>query len=277
MLFAVHLSDGVLQTAWWVTGWLLAVLLLIWVSRKIDDTEIPVLGVLSAAFFVASQVHLPLGGVSVHLLLNGLVGLILGRKAPLAISVGLLLQLALFGHGGWSTLGLNICIYSFPALIGGIGFRILAKSQLLNVKLFRRVMVWLLLLTVWLGLGLFTLQWTLWKIWPTSVNWSPEWQNWWMFNPLLACGVVLGSTVIAWFEPRLEPSPLFPLGSALGAFTGFATVGLNALTLMFGCRPEFTALPGVVLLAHLPIIVIESLVLGFVVVYLNRAKPEWIK
>jgi len=275
MLFAVHLSDGVLQTPWWLAGWPLAALLIAWAARKIEDAEIPRLGVLSAAFFVASQVHLPLGGVSVHLLLNGLIGLILANRAPLAISVGLLLQVALFGHGGWSTLGLNICIYSVPALLAGFLFRRIIRYSWLQTGLARRVIVGLFVAS-WLVFGLFTLQWCLAKFWPDGVTWTTSVESWWVANPVVVLGCTACSVLLAIFEPRLERSPLFPIGLALGAFTGFATVGLNAVVLIMGSKPEFEALPGVVLLTHLPIIVIESLALGFVVVYLNRAKPEWL-
>lgn len=275
-IFAVHLSDGVLQTAWWAANWPLLLIVLVWSARRLDEVEIPRLGVLSAAFFVASQVHLPLGGVSVHLLLNGLVGVILARRAPLAIFVGLLLQAAFFGHGGWSTLAANAMIYTVPPLLVGLIFRRLFRSDWFASLMFRRVVVGLLAL-LWLTLALFTLQWSLAKLWPSWVEWSAEWSSWWIAEPSFAAPLALLALVLAWLEPRLERSPLFPLGLALGAFTGFGTVGLNALTLLLGSRPEFAVLPGVVILAHLPIIVIESFALGFIVVYLHRALPEWLQ
>ncbi|MGL6096484.1 MAG: energy-coupling factor ABC transporter permease, partial [Fimbriiglobus sp.] len=97
----------------------------------VTEDEIPRIGVLTAAFFVASQVHLPLGGMSVHLLLNGLLGVVLGRRAPLAIAVGLFLQAFLFGHGGLTTLGVNVAVYAVPALVAGVLFRPARRTKLL--------------------------------------------------------------------------------------------------------------------------------------------------
>src|SRR6476646_10225154 len=99
-LLAVHISDGVLRDPVWVGGWVTAVALVAVSAWRVREQEVPRIGVLSAAFFVASQIHLPLGAASVHLLLNGLVGVVLGRRGPLALAVGLLLQALLFGHGG---------------------------------------------------------------------------------------------------------------------------------------------------------------------------------
>mgnify|MGYP000653403121 CR=1 FL=1 len=46
--------------------------------RKLDYDRMPQVAVLSAGFFVASLVHVPIGPTNVHLVLNGLVGLFLG-------------------------------------------------------------------------------------------------------------------------------------------------------------------------------------------------------
>ena len=130
--FAVHLSDGVIQPAWWIGGWVVLGILLWWSSRRLQDEEISTIGALTGTIFLASQLHLPLGGVSVHLLLNGLAGMILPRRAPIAISVGLLMQALLFGHGGLTTLGLNAVIYSVPAIVAGWLGRSLAKRKWLQ-------------------------------------------------------------------------------------------------------------------------------------------------
>src|SRR5581483_12166105 len=118
-LFAVHLSDGVVAGPWLVGGWVVAALIVAAACRRIDEAEVPRIGVLTAAFFVGSQVHLPLGGVSAHLLLNGLVGVILGMRAGLAIAVGLLLQSLLLGHGRLTVLGVNVAVYALPAVAAG--------------------------------------------------------------------------------------------------------------------------------------------------------------
>ena len=45
------------------------------------------------------------------------MGIILGRHAPLAFFVGLLLQAVLFQHGGLTTLGANTVMLALPALL----------------------------------------------------------------------------------------------------------------------------------------------------------------
>jgi cobalt/nickel transport system permease protein len=120
--FAVHISDGVLTVPWLAGGFALAALLVVIGSLYVRDEEIPRIALLTAAFFVASLLHIRVGPTSVHLLLNGLVGAVLGRRAPLAILVGLFLQVALIGHGGFLTLGVNTCVMALPALLAGALF-----------------------------------------------------------------------------------------------------------------------------------------------------------
>src|SRR2546423_747007 len=91
-LWAVHISDGLLQPAWLLGGGVLAGLLALLGAYRLREEEVPQLALLAAAFFVASQVHVRVGPSSAHLLLNGLVGVVLGRRAALAILVGLALQ-----------------------------------------------------------------------------------------------------------------------------------------------------------------------------------------
>jgi cobalt/nickel transport system permease protein len=69
--------------------------------------DIPRVAVVTSFFFVASLIHYPLGPTSVHFALNGFAGVLLGPAVFPALFVGLLLQMALFGHGGVTTLGAN--------------------------------------------------------------------------------------------------------------------------------------------------------------------------
>src|SRR2546429_2343382 len=115
--WAVHISDGVLAWPWWVGGFALAAVLALAAAYRVRDEEIPRIALLTAAFFVASLIHVRLGPTSVHLLLNGLVGVLLGWRAGLAILVALFLQAALLGHGGLSALCVNACLLTIPALL----------------------------------------------------------------------------------------------------------------------------------------------------------------
>lgn len=83
---------------------------------KMDYHRIPQVAVLSSAFFVASLIQIPLGPTSIHLVLGGLMGLILGWAAFPAILVALLLQAIFFSLGGLTTLGVNTLIMALPAV-----------------------------------------------------------------------------------------------------------------------------------------------------------------
>src|ERR1700677_3330865 len=128
MLFAAHLSDGVLTWPWLVGGFFLAGLLVA-MAFPLRDEDIPRTALLTAVFFVSSLLHVKCGPSSVHLLLNGLVGIVLRRRAGLAIALGLLLQAALLGHGGFTTLGVNTVVMTLPALLVGGLFRLLHQKD----------------------------------------------------------------------------------------------------------------------------------------------------
>ncbi len=84
---------------------------------RLDYERMPRVAVLTSAFFVASLIHVPLGpGASAHLVLNGLLGLLLGWAAVPAILVGLVLQAVLFSHGGVLALGVNTVVMGLPAV-----------------------------------------------------------------------------------------------------------------------------------------------------------------
>lgn len=79
-LLAVHISDGVVTWPWLAGGFALAALLTAAAMFKVRDEEIPRIALMTAAFFVASLIHVPIGPTSVHLLLNGLLGVVVGRR-----------------------------------------------------------------------------------------------------------------------------------------------------------------------------------------------------
>jgi cobalt/nickel transport system permease protein len=78
---------------------------------------------------VSSSIHVKVGATSIHLLLNALVGVVLGRRAPLAIAIGLVLQAVLLAHGGVTTLGVNATVIAVPALLARAMFRALAGPE----------------------------------------------------------------------------------------------------------------------------------------------------
>lgn len=201
LLFAVHISDGYLHPLALGTGFSIAVVLVAISTWKLHEDEIPRIGVMTAAFFVASLIHLPLGITSAHLLLNGLMGVVLGIRAAIAIAVGLFLQAFLFQHGGLTTLGVNIAIYAIPAMLTGFTFRPVRR-----------------------------------------LKWLPD----------------------------------FALGCVFGALTATLTVVLNYIVLLTAGQEDWRTLANLVFVAHLPIIAVEAIGVGFTVQYLGKVKPEWV-
>ena len=113
----MHISEGVLSAPVLVSGGALAAAGTAIGLKKIDYDHLARVGILSATFFVASLVHVPIGPSSVHLIMNGIVGLLLGWAAFPAILVALLLQGVFFQFGGITTLGVNTIIMALPAVI----------------------------------------------------------------------------------------------------------------------------------------------------------------
>jgi cobalt/nickel transport system permease protein len=272
LLWAVHISDGVLSEPVWAAGWIAAFALVAVSTWRVRDDEIPRIGVLTAAFFVASQIHLPLGGASVHLLLNGLLGVVLGRRAPLALAVGLLLQALLFGHGGVTTLGVNVTVYSIPALIAGLVFPWVWRRGWLCIGEVRFAAV-SVSSGVWLASALTAAQWVGGKLGNASL---PASAPCWVCDPMVAGSIAAAAAVVGVLERRVEKDPNFPIGLLLGTTAAYATVGLDCLILWAGGKDEVRDLAGVVVLGHLPVVVVESVGVGFVVAFLARAKPEWL-
>ncbi len=119
----MHIPDGVLSAPVLIGGTVAAAGLLAISVKRLDDVRIPQAAVLSAVFFVASLVHIPIGPTSVHPLLSGLMGLVLGWAAVPAILVALLLQAVFFGFGGITVLGVNVVNMAVPALLVAALFR----------------------------------------------------------------------------------------------------------------------------------------------------------
>jgi cobalt/nickel transport system permease protein len=195
-----HIPDGVLSAPVLVTGAIASGALLALALRRLAFEQIPQAAVLSAAFFVCSLISIPLGPASVHLLLNGLMGLLLGWTAVPAVLIALVLQAAFFGHGGILALGVNT----------------------LNLAL-----------------------------------------------PALACALAL--------RPLLTPArPAFWVGAAAGAAGVVLTALLAALSLALSGEP-FVPAARVLLLACLPLALVEALIAGTVVRFLQRVEPRLLR
>ena len=195
----VHISDGVLPLAMLAAGFLFTAILLFLSLKDMRVEEIPKISLITAALFVASLVHFPVGPTSVHLVMNGLAGILLGRRAFIGVFVALTLQAVFFQHGGLSVLGVNAFNIGVPALLA-----------------------------------------------------------WQMFERRRGLE-----------SPRLE----VVFGALAGGLAVLASVLLVSLELL-ALGEAFNEISLLVIGAHLPVILIESLVVGGAAGFLIRVKPE---
>lgn len=196
----MHIAEGVLSPAVLAGGAVLALAGTALGLRKLEYDRLVAVGILSAAFFVASLIHVPVGLSSAHLVLNGLVGVLLGWAAFPSILVALLLQVLLFQFGGITVLGVNVFTMGFAAVI-----------------------------------------------------------SWYVFRAICyLCPGMKGVRVAAF------------MGGALGV--ALAAV-LTALALAF-TDEGFWLAAQLLLLAHLPVMLVEGLVTMFTVSFIMRVRPE---
>jgi cobalt/nickel transport system permease protein len=115
----MHISDGVLPVSVAIGSYVASFGLTVWSAGQTNSEEMPKLAVMTAAFFVASLIHVPFGPTSVHLIIPGLTGALLGPSSFLCIGLGLLLQNLLFQFGGLTALGANALMMGVPAFLCG--------------------------------------------------------------------------------------------------------------------------------------------------------------
>lgn len=130
----MHIQDAILTSSTAGT----VVLALGWVGTgvgtmiglaRLHPDHVPRAGLLTSVFFVVSLIQIPAGATSVHLVLNGLLGLILGWMAFPAVLIALGLQWLFFGMGGLTTLGINTVNMVLPAVVGWYLFGPFVRSQ----------------------------------------------------------------------------------------------------------------------------------------------------
>ncbi len=130
----MHIGEGVLTATRAGQGVLLAGTVAAAVGtmiglRRLDEEQIPKAAVLGSAFFVASAIQVPMGGSSVHLVLSGLMGLVLGWAIFPTVLVSLVLQLVFFSIAGPTVLGINTLIMALPGVLCHYVFRWLVRSN----------------------------------------------------------------------------------------------------------------------------------------------------
>lgn len=113
----MHISEGVLSPPVLLAGAAVTVIGTAIGLKKLDYDRIMTVSLLTATFFVASLIHVPLGPGNVHLVLGGLMGIVLGWSCFPAILVALFLQSVFFNYGGLVVLGVNTTTMALPAII----------------------------------------------------------------------------------------------------------------------------------------------------------------
>lgn len=113
----MHISDGVLSIEVAATLGVVSIAMCAYSIKNIKNENIALLSAMSALFFIASFIHIPLGPTQIHLLLIGVIGVFLGSLSFLSIAIALLLQAVLLGYGGLTSLGANLIIMALPAYL----------------------------------------------------------------------------------------------------------------------------------------------------------------
>ena len=200
----MHISDGVLSNEVMIACNVIAAVGAGLGLYNLDYEKIPRVGVFASAFFVASLIHVNLGPSSVHLMLNGLLGIILGWAAFPALAAALFLQAIILGFGGVTSLGCNILNTALPAILCYYMFRGLC----LNAKTHRAAVIW---------------------------------------------------------------------GGVAGAFGVIVTCATVALSLYCSNAEAFSGAITAILVGHIPVMVIEAIVVGATVGFLRKVRPEILK
>ena len=195
----MHISEGILTAPVWMAGYAGTAVLAGVTMRKMDMEEVPKISVITSVFFIASLIKVPIGPASVHLILNGLVGVVLGWRAFAAIMLGIVLQAIIFGHGGITVIGVN------SVMLGGGG---------------------LIAYLVWQQRHYFS------------------------------------------FKKRE-----FVFGALAGA-VGTIASGIVLAVALITTGEAFQAIAVTVLAAHVPIMIIEAIVVGVCAEFLNKVKPD---
>lgn len=110
----MHLPDGFLTPEVWAPLWALAAGVLAFsarrVSGRLEDRQVPLLGVLAAFVFAVQMLNVPVaGGTSGHVVGGVLIALFVGPLAgSLVMASVLTVQALFFQDGGITTLGANV-------------------------------------------------------------------------------------------------------------------------------------------------------------------------
>ncbi len=121
----MHIPDGFLSTPVWLGLDALSVPAIGYVARRarteLEDTRIPLLGVMGAFVFAAQMINFPVGvGTSGHLVGSALLAITLGPGAAAVVMTAILgIQAFIFQDGGVLALGANVVNMAFAGVFAG--------------------------------------------------------------------------------------------------------------------------------------------------------------
>lgn len=125
----MHIADGIIAAEIAAAADVVSVGSIYFLGKRIKAVDIPKLGMTAAALFVASLIHFPIAGTSIHLGLFGIAGIILGVNAFPAVFSALLFQALIFQHGGILSVGINSLNMGAGALSAWMIWRIKAVPE----------------------------------------------------------------------------------------------------------------------------------------------------
>ena len=135
----LHFPDGFLPFWLWGAGFVVTALITAYVLYRIrhQDTQkkIPLIGVMAAVMIVGMSFEIvPL---AYHINLAIPVGILLGPGPAFIAALATNIFLALLGHGGITTIGLNTLIIGGEAFLGWLFFRIFASKKIdMRIRVF---------------------------------------------------------------------------------------------------------------------------------------------
>ncbi|QKF82959.1 cobalt transporter CbiM [Halarcobacter ebronensis] len=113
----MHISDGILSSEVVIATSVIGVAMVAYSLKNLKTENIALIAAMGAIFFIASFIHIPLGPTSIHLILTGVIGILIGPLAFLSILIALLFQAILLGYGGLTSLGANLIIMALPSYL----------------------------------------------------------------------------------------------------------------------------------------------------------------
>ena len=114
------------------------------VRKELDESKIPLMGIVAAAIFAAQMLNWPIpGGTSAHFVGGALAGILLGPFAGcLAMTSVLVVQGLVFGDGGITALGANAFNMAVvDVFVGYYTYRLIASR--FNISIAAMVAGWL--------------------------------------------------------------------------------------------------------------------------------------